>query len=334
MKPRLLAGLAALAIAGCNAPTSGEGGSDSNQGKTTESFRVALLTPGSISDAGWNALAYDGLKALEAEMDAQVDNQEAPRERAADAMRSYAQRGYDLILGHGFEYNEVAEQVSKDFPDTVFVSSSGGKTTPNSGAFRFYLEQGFYLAGMLAAEMSKTGVIGSVAVRDYPSIVSTLKAFEAGAKAARPDIKVIAPVYFGTEGDIAGARRAAESVLAQKADFVIHQANAAAQGVFDACKEKGAYALGSNADQNANSSGAVIASAVIVAKPAFLTLAEEVRDGKFQGSIVLKGMDIGAIDFVLNPALESQVPAATKEKLEATKARIKSGEITVPKDEF
>lgn len=329
---RLLTGFAAaavLGIVGC-----GSGSTASATGSEAGELKVALLTPGSVSDAGWNAMAYDGLQAIKSDLGAQVDNQEATGAKSREAMRSYAQKGYKLVFGHGFEYNQYGAEVAKDFPETTFVSSSGGETAPNAGAFRFYLEQGFYLAGYMAAKMSKTGTIGSVAVLDVPSINSTLKAFEAGAKAARPDIKVLKPVYFGDDKDVAKAKQATEEVVRQGADFVIHQANAGAQGVFDAAKEKGIYAFGSNADQNENESGAVIASAVIVARPAFVELAKKVKEGTYKGEVSLYGMDKDAIDFVINPVLKAKVPADLVTELETLKADIKSGKVVVPKDEF
>jgi basic membrane lipoprotein Med (substrate-binding protein (PBP1-ABC) superfamily) len=339
MKIKNLLAILALGLAvGC-ASDSGSGsttGTSSNPAASNEGsdFKVALLTPGPVSDNGWSALAYQGLQEIKTQMGAEVQNQEAAGSKIRDAMRTYAQNGFNLVFGHGFEYNEFGVDVAKDFPNTVFVSSSGGKTAPNAGAFRFYLEQGCYLAGMMAAKMSKTGVIGSVAVQNYPSIVSTLKAYEAGAKAANPNIKIIPTVYFGTEGDVAKAKQATESVLAQKADFVIHQANAAVSGVFEACKEHGAYAFGTNADQNADESGVVVASATIVAGPAFLDLAKQVKAKTYKGSVQLFGMDKGAIDFVINPSFKDKVPADLQKMLADAKENIKSGKLVVPKDEF
>ncbi|MDR3690142.1 MAG: BMP family protein [Fimbriimonas sp.] len=302
--------------------------------KPGEEFKVALLTPGSVFDSGWNALAYDGLQEIQKQMNATVTYKESKESDIPDDMRSYARHGYNLVFGHGFEYNKPAMKVAKDFPDTVFMTSSGGETAKNVGAFRFELEQGFYLAGYLAGLQTRTGVIGSVAVQNYPSIVSTLKAFEAGAKASNPACKVLPPVYFGTEGDVTGAKQATERILAERADIVIHQANAAAQGVFDACKEKNVLAFGSNADQNSNPSGVILGSAVIIAKPAFLELAKQVKAKQFTGGIVKFGMDKGAIDFVLNPKLADRVPVDQQQKLKTVAADIKSGKIVVPEDKF
>ena len=344
MQMRWIFGLAAsvaitAALVGCGSSSSGEA---SKSGTTTGStqpgkteggdFKVALLTLGKTSDSGWNAMALDGLNAIKSDMGATVDTQIASPQAAKDAMRSYAQKGYQLVFGHGYEYNEPGFDVSKDFPNTVFISSSGGKTTANAGAFRFYLEQGCYLAGMMAGKMSKTGKVGAVAVLDIPSINSTIDAFYAGAKAANPNIVTLPTVYFGGEGDIAGAKRATESLIGKGADFIIHQANDAAQGVFDACATSEVNAIGTNADQNSNPSGAVVGSAVIIAKPAFLELAKQVKDKTYKGQVTLVGADKGAIDFVPNPSYS--IPDDVKKLIDDTRAKIKSGELAVPKKEF
>lgn len=333
MKPaRILPLLALLVAFGCSGgekTASGTTGSDASQNE----FKVALLTPGPVSDAGWNALAYDGLQAIKTELGATVNNQEATDSGIRDAMRTYGQDGYNLVIGHGYEYNQVEAEVAKDFPKTVFVSSSGGASGANYGAFRFYLEQGFYLAGMMAAGMSKTGVIATVGL-DVPSIVSTFKGFEAGAKAVNPDIKIVSKLVPLPGNDPAAYKQATLAAIAEKADYIIHQANQGAQSVFNAAKEKGVFVFGSNADQNSNDTGVVIASAVIVAKPAFLDLAKQVRDGTYKGGVNLIGMDKGAIDFVINPSMVEKVPAELKAKIDQAKADITSGKLTVPKDDF
>lgn len=278
-------------------------------------------------------MAYEGLQLIKEDMGAEVNNQEARDTQIKDAMRSYAQKGYRLVFGHGFEYNEPAIEVAKDFPNTVFVSSSGGKTAPNVGAFRFYLEQGFYLAGMMAALSSKSGAVAMIGGDNVPSIRSTFKGFRAGAEAAKPGIRVI-EVFTGNGQDAAKAKQATLNAISQGADFVIHQANAAAKGVFEACKEGNVLAFGANLNQNEDSSGVVVASAVIVAGPAFLDLAKSVRDGSFKGGVVLKGMESGAIDFIVNPGLANRIPADVLKQVEEAKEKIRKGEIVVPKDDF
>jgi basic membrane protein A and related proteins len=327
-------------LAGCN------GGSDSNSSSSTtpssttpaaggeKTFKVALLTPSPVSDAGWSAMAYDGLQGIKQEMNAEVSNEEATGEaKIKDSMRSYAQKGYNLIFGHGYEYNQPAIDIAKDFPNTVFVSSSGDKTAKNVGAFRFELEQGFYIAGEVAGKLDKTGTVAMIGGDDVPSIRSTFTAFEAGAKSVKPSIKVIQQ-FTGNGTDVAAAKQATLAAIAQGADLVIHQANAAATGVFEACKEKNVFAFGANADQNSDPSGIVIGSAVIVAKPAFLALAKQVKEGTYVGGVQHASMKDGTIDFVFNPKLLNKVPADILKLADDTRAKIKSGTLAVPEAMF
>jgi basic membrane lipoprotein Med (substrate-binding protein (PBP1-ABC) superfamily) len=276
-------------------------------------------------------MAYRGLQAVEKELGAQVNHQQATDAQIRDAMRSYAQEGYALVFGHGFEYNAPGVEVAKDFPDTVFVSSSGGGHAKNAGAFRFLLEEGFYLAGMTAALSSKTGKLAMIGGPDVPSIRSTFKAFRAGALAAKPAVQV-SEAFTGSNDDVAKAKQATAAAISAGADFVIHQANAAAQGVFDACKEKGARAFGANSDQNGNVSGVVVASATIVAEPAFVALARRVKEGQYHGGVETMTMADGAVGFVWSPT--TTVPESVRARVDAVAADIKAGKLSVPFDKF
>jgi basic membrane lipoprotein Med (substrate-binding protein (PBP1-ABC) superfamily) len=123
--------------------------------------------------------------------------------------------------------------------------------------------------------------------------------------------------------------------IGRGADIVIHQADVAAQGVFDACRDQNIFAIGSNVDQNNNSSGIVIASAIVRGESFFLNVARRVKQGTFKGNEKLVvGMKEGAVDFVINPHFESLISKETEELLEKTKKDILEGKLTVPKDEF
>ena len=97
-----------------------------------DKFKVALLTPGSISDKGWNALAYDGLQQIQKELGADVSHVESKTpSQWEEHFRFYASKGYNLIFGHGFEYQEPAKAVAPEFPDTVFITTSGSTVLEN-----------------------------------------------------------------------------------------------------------------------------------------------------------------------------------------------------------
>lgn len=278
-------------------------------------------------------MAYEGLMAIEAELGAEVANRVATEAEARDAMRAYAQEGFDLILGHGFEYNGPGVELSAQFPDTVFVSTSGNQTSQNAGALRFYLEQSFYLAGYASALISESKVLAMIGGPDVPSIRSTFAAYRAGAQAADPNVRVI-EVYTGSNDDIAAAKQASYQAVNSGADILIHQANAAAQAVFDVAKERGIWAMGSNMDQNDNPSGVVIASAIMVAKPAMLNLAQRVKEGSYVGEQTYNSMETGAIEFIWSPNAPPVVTDEIKQAVDAVRTEIAEGRLTVPKMNF
>src|ERR1043165_2891061 len=93
--------------------------SPARRAEMPSSFKVGLLTPGSINDGGWNNIAWQGLQRIRKDLGAQVSNQEGktPAE-IAEACRSYAKNGYDLAFGHGFEFQDAAMAAGKQFPKT------------------------------------------------------------------------------------------------------------------------------------------------------------------------------------------------------------------------
>lgn len=301
--------------------------------KAPAGFRVALLTPGPVSDAGWNAGAYEGLKAIEKELGAKVSHVQArtPSE-FEEQFRAYASDGYSLCFGHGFEFQDAAARVAKDFPETVFVTTSGSRTSRNQAPLVFELEQATYLCGLVAGRMSKTAKAGMVGGVELPSIKSTFLAFEAGLKAGNPGAAATS-VFTGSFEDVAGARAASLALIDQGSDFLFHNANAAALGVFNAATERGVYAFGSNRDQNALAPS-VLASAVIDLPRAFVEAARTVKEGRFDGQPIRYGLKSGVISFVWNPALLGRVPAPVVDEVERTRERIVSGALVVPRGNF
>jgi basic membrane lipoprotein Med (substrate-binding protein (PBP1-ABC) superfamily) len=296
-------------------------------------MRVALLTPGPISDAGWNAGAYDGLKAIEKELGAKVSHVyvKTPSE-FEEQFRAYASSGYDLCFGHGFEFQDAAARVAKEYPKTVFVTTSGSRTAPNLAPIVFELEQAAYLCGLAAGRMSKSAKAGMVGGVELPSIKSTFLAFEGGLKAGNPGAKAT-PVFTGSFEDVAGAKTAALALVDQGCDFLFQNADAAALGVFRAAAERGVYAFGTNKDQNALAPS-VLASAVIDMPRAYVETARRVKDGRFDGKPLRYGLASGVISFVWSPALVSKVPAPVVDEVNATKAKIEAGTLVVPRGNF
>jgi basic membrane protein A len=306
----------------------------SRGGAPTGSFNVALLNPGPISDAGWNAAAYEGLLAIRDQLGAEISQVETKTPPEFEqAFRDYARRGFRLVIGHGFEFQDAAARVAPDFPETVFITTSGNTVRPNVAPIVFRLEEATYVLGELAARMAPTGSACAVGGMEIPSVKSTFLAFAAGAAHARKDYPVTTS-YLGNWDDVGAARTATLALIDRGCRFVFQNADAAGPGVFQAAGERGVFAFGSNRPQHEVAPAAVLASAAIDIPAAFVAVAREVRDGQFKGRIIEKRMADGSISVVYNPALAAKIPVDVRTLVDATEAAIRSGNVKVPTAEF
>jgi basic membrane lipoprotein Med (substrate-binding protein (PBP1-ABC) superfamily) len=314
-----------VACAGC---------SNSESGPSAAGFKVALLSPGPVSDAGWNALAYEGLLAIRDQLGAEIAQVQTktPAEFEA-AFRDFGRRGFNLVIGHGFEFQDAAAAVAPEFPTTVFITTSGNTVRANVAPLRFMLEEATYLEGMLSALMSKTGKAGAVGGMAIPSVKSTILAYEAGAKAVRPDFTVVTS-YVGNWEDVGAAKEASLALVQQGADVLFHNADAAGLGVFQAAQQRQVWAFGANKNQNDIAPDVILASAVIDIPRAFLTVAKQVKDGTFVARIEKLGMKDGVVALVYNPALPDRIPPDAKARVDAAQRDIIAGTLSVPSAEF
>lgn len=318
---------AGVLLAGCS------GGGDAPAGETGK-FKVALLSPGPVSDAGWNALAYEGLLAIRDRLGAEIAQTETktPAE-FEEGFRDFARRGFQLVFGHGFEFQEAAAAVSPDFPGTVFITTSGNTVRKNVAPIRFMLEEATYLAGMVAASVSKTGRAGLVGGIEIPSVKSTFLAFIAGTKAINPSF-VVTSAYIGNWEDVGAAKEAALALIQKGSDVLFHNADAAGLGVFQAAEAKQVLAFGSNKNQNDIAPSVVVASAVIDVPGAFLRVAEEVKTGRFVAKVEKLGMKDGVVSLAFNPRLQDRIPIEARAKIDDARKRIHEGSLTVPSAEL
>lgn len=291
-------------------------------------FRVALITPGSIADAAWNSGAYNGLLQIRDSTGAHVSHVEArtPGEQA-EALRTYARQGYQLVFGHGFEFQGPAERIGAEYPRAVFVVTSGERVsaTGNVVPMVFGIEEGTYLAGLVAGGMTKSNQIGFIGGIELPPIVRGYQGWLNGARAANPRVESRI-VYLNTFDDIAAGREAALAMIRLGVDMLHHNADQAALGMFQAVKESpGVYAFGANADQSVLAPERVLASVVIDLPKAFLAIAREVREGRFTPRVETFGLAGGVLRFDPNPALLSRVPATLLARVRAAADSIVAG---------
>ena len=305
MLRRWLLAVLLLPLVSCSAPA-GEG------------LRVALITPGSVADAAWNSAAYEGLVRIQDSLRIRTSHIEArtPSEQN-EALRTYAAQGYDLVFAHGFEFQDAAERISRDYPATIIIVTSGRRTRGNVVPLIFRLEEASYLAGMVAGGLTRSNILGFVGGIELPPIKAAYQGWVNGARAVNPGIRSRV-IYLNSFDDAAAGREAAVALMRAGADMFHHNADAAALGLFQAAKEQSrVYVFGANADQAALAEDHVLGSAVIDLPRAFLLVASEVRSGQFAARTRIFGLEGGVVAYRANPRLDSLIPNALRSRMKA-----------------
>jgi basic membrane protein A and related proteins len=327
-----------LLAAACNRPASSPGGTQAGApggGGTAAAGggavrKVGLLVTGPVSDGGWNEIAWKGCQQIKDRLGAEINNQLVTRPEQFEAsFRGYAAAGYDLVFGHGAEFSDAAQAVGPKYPKTRFVVTGGDASGGNVASIKLAMEEGTYLLGMMAGSLTKSNRLGQIGGTPLAPVKQAFAAFEKGARAANPRVKVTT-TYIGNWNDANAGKVLALALIRQGADLLFQNADAAGHGVFQAVQEnksKGILTFGANSDQTALAPDVILASSVLDVPHAFLLVAESVRDGKFDGSPFVLGMKDQVVSVVYNPALKEKLPSDLQQKLEATRADIISGKL-------
>jgi basic membrane lipoprotein Med (substrate-binding protein (PBP1-ABC) superfamily) len=291
---------------------------------------VAVLLTGPVSDDGWNSAAWEGALRIRDELGAELAKVESlDKSRFEENLRDFAARGYDLVFGHAYEFQDAALRVAPDFPRTTFVVIAGNASAANVGAVHFRLEQATYVLGALTARLSDTKVAGMIGGEEIPSLKPGFDGFANGARSVDPDFEVVAK-YVGNWSDVALAREHAEALIEQGARFLFQNADKAGLGVFQAAAaHQGVFAFGSNRDQNDVLPEAILASAVLDVPAAYLKVARAVRDGTYVPRAATMGVEDGVVGVVINPRHAARLGPDAAAFLSDLERRIASGEIDV-----
>src|SRR5947209_935612 len=269
---------------------------------------------GGKDDRSFNAAAWAGVKCAEAGM--LPDGKTSCGKPALDivlrdvepgnptsiepAMRAFAERGYDLVIGVGFAQAPIMQMVAKDYPNIRFAIIDGvifeddGKTPKSNVASLVFKEhEGSYLVGILAAKTSKSNTLGFIGGMDIGLIHRFEKGFEEGAKSVNPNIQIIQNYVGVTDAAWNNPGKGKEIALAQiskGADVIFTAAGNSGLGAFDAVEQAGKqngrathFVIGVDSNQNMVKPGFVLTSMVKRVDVAVYDIIKDVVAHKFQG---------------------------------------------------
>lgn len=326
MKGKIRIVLTVLLVLFVSAGTVFAGGSSepADDGK----LKVAILLPGVITDQGWNTLAYNALKTVEKNLDAEIAYTEnTPASDFEEIFRGYANAGFDVVMGHGFEFGDAAKLVAKEFQDKYFiVTSTQISQEPNLASFVINDIEAGFIEGYISAMLTKSGKIGTIGGMEIPPIANQQIGYKAGAKYYDPNVEVNM-VYTGSFHDIAKGKDMARAMLEAGVDILTPNADETSLGVVEAAREAGVTIVaGGGADLGEKNGDIVLVSLMQDYGRVFTLMIKSVVDGNFNAAPLTMGLEEG-VTFLSPYRGNITLTSDQKAKIDAVIADLISGKI-------
>jgi basic membrane protein A and related proteins len=287
----LMLGIVAVGCGGDDDDSTSSGASNT-QTEEKKPIKVGLVTDiGGLNDRSFNQLANEGLERAESELS--IDGKVLTSKSNADYvpnLSSLAQQQYDLVIGVGFLMSDAIDTVATKFPNTNFAiidfSQAALKHKPANVRGLLFAEQepGYvvgYLAGLLVKDNGGDQVISSVGGQKIPPVDHYIAGYQAGAKAANPNIKTLND-YSQDFVDQAKCKEIALNHIAEGAQVVFQVAGQCGLGALDAAKGKNLQGIGVDADQGYLGSHILTSAEKKVDVSVFDTV-KAAQDGSFKG---------------------------------------------------
>jgi basic membrane protein A len=286
---------------------------------------AAFVYIGPTGDLGWTYAHDQGRLALE-DMGVETAYAELVAEGpdSTRVIQDFAEKGYDIIFATSFGYMDSVMEVAEDYPDTVFEHATGYLTADNVGIYDGRGYQGWYLAGIVAGEMTESNILGYIAPYPIPEVVRNMNAFALGAQSVNPDAEVH-PIWLFDWVNPPKEREAAEALFDLGADVIARESDSTEADKL--AQEKGIYVIGYNSDVARDQSPDAFLTAPIWHWDVFYKQAvEDVAKGSWTNAPVWWGMQEGIMSMA---PIADFVPQDVKDLVDDEQARILSGEFDV-----
>lgn len=291
-----------------------------------EEFKVAIVLPGVITDRSFNQAGFEGVQRAAEELSIEFAySEKTAQPDQPQALSDYARRGYDLVIGHGGEFQESVGRVAGRFPDTQFLIVNGTEAGENIATMSFDFPALGYVMGHVAAQASETGKAGYVGAQKLQFYVQLGEGFEKGFMDARPDGEVFT-AWTNDWDDVAKGKEAALNLISQGADVIFPSMDNAVVGSLQGVREKGKMGIGIYYDAISDWPDTVIQSAIFDMRSALVEVISTAKAGEMESKPYIFGLETPAAARI--GSFSDRVPAETPDNTQAVIARIVAGEIT------
>ncbi|MCZ4291977.1 BMP family lipoprotein [Hoeflea alexandrii] len=284
-------------------------------------------------DKSFNEAAYGGAEKFKTETgidyrDFEIAN-DAQREQA---LRRFAKDGNNPIVMAGFSWGAALEKIAPEYPDTNFAIIDMVVEAPNVRSVVYKEQEGSYLVGVMAAKASQTGTVSFIGGMDIPLIRKFSCGYKGGVMATKADAKVLEAMTGTTPdawNDPVKGGEITKSQIDQGSDVVYAAAGGTGIGVLQTAADAGKLGIGVDSNQNGLQPGHVLTSMVKRVDVAVYNAFMDAKNGTFSYGFSSLGLAEGGVDYAMDENNASLVTDEMKAAVEAAKADIIAGKISV-----
>jgi len=294
-----------------------------------EVFQVAMVMPSKINDYSFSQSMYEALKVLQSEVG--EENFEIVYSEdmfnvadAREAIRDYADMGYDLVIAHGSQYGTSLQEIAPDYPETAFAWGNGTDYygQPNISVYQARAEQGGYVFGQIAAKYTNKGKLGVCGPVESGDAKTYIDGFKYGAEQGGSQVSV---TYTSSFSDVSLMAAAAETHMAEGATLLTGTSQSI-PGAVSVVKEKGGVWMGVQWDTIPLAPKNVLVSLVYDWTPILNDIIANMKEGVYGGKAYDLTFEDGGLKFVWNTENMEIDPELIKMADELA-AKITAGEI-------
>ena len=185
-------------------------------------LKAGFIYVGPVGDYGWSYAHDLGKQYAEKKfpwLETVIVESVAESDSARIIDRLIQQQKCDVVFTTSFGYMDDTLAAGTRYPDKKFLHCSGFKRSENVGTYFGDLYQMYYLNGIMAGALSKTGKIGYVAAFPIPELIRHINAYALGVKVSNPDAKVHVKWIYAWYGPDK-AKEATEALIAEGCDAI------------------------------------------------------------------------------------------------------------------
>jgi basic membrane protein A len=286
-----------------------------------------ILGSGGLGDKSFNDSAYKGLLEAQKKLNIRFETVTfSGTQSDLDALRMFAEKNYDLIIGIAFENMNNIKTVAGEFPKVKFAAVDFEITGDNIASIVYREQEGDFLMGSLAAMITKTKMVDVIGGTDIPAIRRIISGFKQGVNYQDPSVQVFADIA-GTFSDPQVGYDLAMSRYNEGVDVIHNAASKTGLGIIQAAQEAKKYTTGTSGDQRYLAPGFMIGNRPKRVDTAVEMLIEEVSNGVFKTGLRSLGLKENGLS--LGPFDETVVTPAIMDRLDEIEQKIIDGEIQV-----